>query len=115
MNNIPCDTKTFPAPTVMHTVISSRNHGCALDMAVTGQVDGSVHGSVDGVLTLSIYNDNEVYGSEPVNDLSCDIKTIPAPTVMHIDISSGNHGCALEGGVTRQGDGSVHGVIGVFF
>ena len=54
MNNLPCDTKTIPAPTVMHTVISSRNHGCALDRAVTGQVDGSVNGAADGVLNLSI-------------------------------------------------------------
>ena len=53
----------------MHTNISSCHHGCALDGAVTVKADGSVHGAADGVLTLSIYNDNEVCGSEPVNDL----------------------------------------------
>ena len=63
----------------MHTVISSRNHGCNLNRATTGKVDGSVHGVTDGVLNLSIYNDNEVYGSELLNDLSCDIKNISAP------------------------------------
>ena len=71
MNYLHCDTKTIPAPTVMCTDISSRKHGCALDRAVSGQVDGpgSVHATVGGVLNLSIYNDNGVYGSEPVNDL----------------------------------------------
>ena len=67
----------------MHTYNTSRRHGCALDRAVTGQVDGSVHDTIGGVLNLSIFNDNEtdMYGScsEPVNGLSRDTKTIPTP------------------------------------
>ena len=114
MKNLPCDTKHIPTPTVMHTNISSCHHGCALDGAITGKADGSVHGPAGGVLTLSIYNDNEVCGSEPVNDLSDDIKTIPAPTVMHTDNFSYNHGCAFEGAITRQGEGTVHGAVDGF-
>ena len=67
----------------MHTDNTSRSHGCPLDRAVTGQVDGSVHGTIGGVLNLSISNDNETYMygscSEPVNGLSCDTKTISTP------------------------------------
>ena len=55
-------------PRGMHNDNSSCNHGCVLDRVVTGQVDGSFRGTADGVLNLSIYNDNETYGSgsEPV-------------------------------------------------
>ena len=50
-------------PKDTHTGNSSRSHGCALDRAVTRQVDGFVHGAADGVLNLSISNDNETYES----------------------------------------------------
>ena len=74
----------------MHTSNSSRSHGCALDRAVTGQVDGSVHGADDGVMNLSISNDNETYESrsEPVNNLSCETKTTPTPSAMDSGNSS---------------------------
>ena len=86
VNDLSCDIKIISTPTGMHNDNSSCNHVCVLDRVVTGQVDGSFHGTADGVLNLSIYNDNETYGSgsEPVNDLSCDTKIIPTPTVMHI-------------------------------
>ena len=84
-NDLSCTIKTISTLTGMHNDNSSCNHGCVLDRLVTGQVDGSFRGTADGVLNLSIYNDNETYGSgsEPVNALSCDTKIIPTPTVMH--------------------------------
>ena len=113
VNDLSCDIKTIPTLTFMHTDNISCNHGCALDGAVTRQGDESVHGAIEGVLNFSISNDDETYdfGSEPVNDLSYDIKTIPTPTFMHIDNTSCNQGCGLDRAVTRQGDGSVHGGV----
>ena len=61
MKDLPCDIKTIPTPTFMHTDKVSCNHGCALD----GAVDGSVHGAFGGVLNLPEAYDS---GSEPMND-----------------------------------------------
>ena len=98
LNDLSCDIKTISTPTVMHNDNSSCKHGCILDRVVTGQVDDSVRGLADGVLTLSIYNDNETYGSgsEPVNDLSCDTRIIPIPTGLHIGNSSQSIPCSIE-------------------
>ena len=82
MNDLPCDIKTIPTPTFMHTDKVSCNHGCALDGAVARHGDGSVHGAFGGVLNLPEAYDS---GSEPMNDLSCDIKTISKPTFTHAD------------------------------
>ena len=84
-----------------------------MDGTITRQGDGCVLGAIDGVLNFSTSNDDETYdfGSEPVNDLANDIKSIPTPTFMHIDNTSCNHGCALDGAVFRQGDVFFHGGI----
>ena len=87
-------SKTIPTHTFMHTDNISCNHGCALDRTVASQGDDSVYGTIDGVkLNLSETYDS---GSEPMNDLSCDIKTISTPTFMHTDNISCNHGCTLD-------------------
>ena len=94
MNDLSCDIKTIPAPTG----------------AVTRRGDGSVNGVIGVFFNLAIYNDIETYdsGSEPMNDLSCNIKTIPTPTFMHTEITLCNHCCALDGAVARQGGSSFH-------